>query len=266
VWILLAAALAAPCPTREAPEMVLGRVDEAEKRLADLDSDGFLERTADLSTLVTCLQAPLSPDQSAKLHRAFGLRAYLGRQADDAKLAFASARAADPDYVFPFWLVPERHEIRELYAAADPSLAVRPVLPAKDAVLRFDGVESTERPMFRPTVVQVVDEQGEVEASAWLRPTDALPAYDEARPVLPPLIGASRTARTTMLATSGVGVLTAGVTYGLAGMANQRFVEAGDRDTLLKAQRTANTYVYTSAISGGVALASLTGAFLVGRL
>ena len=45
-----------------------------------------------------------------------------------------------------------------------------------------------------------------------------------------------------------------------------RFQAATDRDTLMSSQRSANAFVYTSAISGGVAVASLTGAFLVGRL
>lgn len=262
----VAMALAAPCAERGNAEALSARVEQAEKQLGDLDSDGFLQKTNDLSVRVECLAEALSPVQAAELHRTFGLRAYLGQQTEDAKDAFSSARAADPDYVYPFWLVPERHEIRELYGAAEPDLAVLPVLPAKSGSLRFDGVEGTERPMFRPTVVQVFDDEGQVQASAWLRPTDALPPYEEARPVLPPLIGASRTARTTLLVSSGVAVVTAGAAYGLSGLANSRFRDATDRESLFSTQRSANTFVYTSAISGGVAVATLTGAFLVGRL
>lgn len=262
---LLAAAWAAPCAD-ESLVALEGDLTEAERRLGDLDSDAFLDQTADLASRVACLSEPVENVRAAHVHRVFGLRAYLARQDADARAAFASARAADPTYVFPFWLVPERHEIRELYAKSEPDLTRFPVLPARQGALLFDGEETTERPRFRPTLAQVVEDDGKVSASAWLRPTDVMPDYDEARPVLPPLAGGPKAVRTTLLVTSATTAVLSGLSYGLAGLANQRFQDATDRDTVLDAQRASRTYVTTSAVAGGAAVASLTGAFLVGRL
>ncbi len=259
-------ALAAPCEEAASLADLEADLEAAERRLGDLDSDAFLDQTADLAPRVACLAEPLEPVRVAHLHRVFGLRAYLARQDADARAAFGAARAADPNYVFPFWLVPERHEIRELYAASEPELTRFPVLPAKNGLLLFDGEETNERPRFRPTLAQVLDDAGAVEATAWLRPTDVMPAYDEARPLLPPLAGGARTVRTTLFASSGAAVVLSGVSYGLAGLANQRFQSAEDRQTVLDSQRQSRIFVTTSAVSGGAAVAALTGAFLVGRI
>ncbi|MCB9679685.1 MAG: hypothetical protein H6737_31550 [Alphaproteobacteria bacterium] len=263
-WMSLA--IADPgCADRSTPRELDALLESAERDLGELDSDGFLEQTADLPRVLSCLEDPLTSRQAARVHRAFGLRAFLGRQEAGAREAFAAARHADPDYVFPFWLVPERHAIRQLYADATPTEAVLPVLPARAGELRFDGAPIDERPQLRPVVVQVLDADGKVAATGWLRPTDPLPPYEPTHPVLPPLIGPSRTVRTGLLVTAGLSTLVAGGAYGWAGLANRDFQKAADRDSLFGSQRRANTLVTTSAIAGGTAVVSLTGAFLVGR-
>jgi hypothetical protein len=265
MWWMLALAWGAPCPEPQALGPLEVELEAAERKLGDLDSDGFLADTADLSARIGCLAEPVEPTRAAHLHRVFGLRAYLARQEEDAKAAFGSARDADPTYVFPFWLVPERHEIRELYAASEPDLTHFPVLPAKSGVLLFDGEESTDRPRFRPTLVQVLDDDGNVVRSAWIRPTDLMPEYDEAHPVLPPLAGGPKAVRTSLFVGSATAAVVSGVSYGLAGVANGRFNNAANNPELLASQRQANTFVTTSAIAGGAAVASLTGALLIGR-
>lgn len=265
-WIWMASAAAGSgCEAPIGIDTLEAQLEQAERALGDLNSDGFLSQTADLAARVECVEGAVPPKVAAHVHRVFGLRAYLGRQDADARAAFSSARAVDPDYVFPFWLLPERHAIREVYAEAEPDLAVLPVLPARNGELRFDGRPIDERPQLRPTVVQVLGNDGAVVATRWLRPADGLPPYDASRPVLPPLIGSKRTLRTTLLV-SGIaaGVLAAG-SYGVAGVANAGFQKAENRDEVFGNQRLANAMVYTSGISGGVAVVSLTGAFLVGR-
>ncbi|MCB9694425.1 MAG: hypothetical protein H6736_21660 [Alphaproteobacteria bacterium] len=261
----LAVALGATCDTTS-PEALEARVEEAERAFGDLASDRFLELTASLAQDVACLEGTVTPTMAAHFHRAFGLRAYLGRQEGDTRAAFASARLADPGYVFPFWLLPEQHALRQLYAESEPDPAVLPVLPPREGSLFMDGVASTERPQLRPTLVQVLDADGAVQASAWLRATDAMPPYTPTRPVLPPLVGNLRAFRTVLLTTSVASAAVAAGTYGVAGLANARFQGASDRDTLLGSRRLANSMVGTSAVGLGVSVTTFTGALLVGRL
>ncbi|MEZ4319861.1 MAG: hypothetical protein R3F61_20290 [Myxococcota bacterium] len=265
LWVGSVAVAATPCAERPSPGELEAVLEAAERALGDLDSDGFLEKTTDLATRVACLEGVLDPRQVARIHRAFGLRAWLARQEPDARAAFSSSRNADPDYVFPFWMVPESHALRELYSEADPAPGAVPVIPAREGMLWFDGAEGDVRPLLRPVVVQLVEPDGSVERSAWLRPTDPLPPYESTHPVLPPLVGAPRTLRTGLLVSSAAFALTAVAAYGGAALANTDFQKASDRDALFGSQRRANNLVVTSGITGGVAVASFTGALLVGR-
>lgn len=265
LFIALALA-AAPCPAPLTPEALMVELEAAQRDLGDLDSDGFLDKTADLAQRLPCIDGVLTAPQAARLHQVFGLRAWLGRQSGDARAAFASSKAADPDYVFPFWLLPPSHELRDVYAEADPDLAILPVLPPRDGELIFDGVVATVRPQLRPVVLQITDGDGKVVTSTWLRPADGLPAYEATRPVLPPLIGSARTLRTGLLATSVIGAVVAAGAYGTAGLANRGFNKAQTRDGVFGNQRLANGMVITSGVGAGVAVLSLSAAFVVGRI
>ncbi len=255
----------AACPEPLSPDGLDQRLEAAERDLGDLDSDAFLADTADLDKQVACLDAPVDAKLAARIHRAFALRSYLGREESQARVTLVSSKAVDPNYVFPFWLLPERHELRDIYAEVPDDRPMLPVLPAKRGELRFDGVPVDDRPQLHPAVVQVLDNEGKVLRSEWVRATDVLPEYDEARPVLPRLAGSARTVRTTLLVTAASTAVLAGASYGVAGIANGRFNNTTSRDTVLSSQRLANTMVTTSAISGGVAVVSFGSAFFVGR-
>lgn len=264
--LLAATTFAAPCPEALSYTSLEARLDEAEHALGDLRSDRFLELTRGLASDVECIDDVLTPPQAAHLHRVFALRAFLGRQEDDTRSAFSASRAADPTYVLPFWLVPEQHTLRGLYAEAVPDPALRPVIPARNAEIRMDGAPTTDRPLLRPVFVQIVDDEGSVATSAWLRPSDAMPAYTPTRPILPPLIGNARTLRRTLLVVAGATAVGAVASYGVAGIQNARFQKATDRETLLGGRRGANSMVGTSIVCAGVSVGSFTGALLVGRL
>ena len=267
MFLLTTLSLAAtPCPEPLTPDALTVQLEAAQRDLGDLDSDGFLDKTADLAQRLPCLAGVLTPPQAARLHQVFGLRAWLGRQTGDARAAFASSKASDPDYVFPFWLLPPSHELRDVYAEAEPDLAILPVLPAKAGDLYFDGVPATVRPQLRPVVLQITDADGKVLTSTWLRPADGLPPYEATRPVLPPLIGSARTLRTGLLTASVVGAVVAAGAYGTAGLANRGFNKARDRDGVFDNQRLANGMVITSGVGAGVAVIAISAAFVVGRI
>lgn len=265
-WFL-ATALAAPCPDGLSAQTIDAALFDAESAIGQLQSDRFLTETEDLTLTVACLREPIDASFAAHVHRVVGMRAFIGRQGEDVTGAFSAARAADPTYVWPETILPEGHGLRDQLREAPTLDAVRPLPRPRAGVLRFDGVEGLERPTDRPTVMQVLDADGEVVATGWLHPTDALLPYDARRPVLPPLPTGPRRVRSSLLVAAVTGTVASAGLYGWAAAGpSQGFEKASDLDEILSAQRSTNTLVTLSAVSGSVAVSSLTAALLIGRL
>jgi len=265
IW-WMSAALAAPCPSSHTVVDLDRQLLSAEAAIGQLQSDRFLTETEDLTQRVACLAEAATPAFAAHVHRVIGMRAFIGRQGDDVAAAFAAARDADPTYVWPETVLPPAHGIRDQLAEAPALDAVRPLPRPRGGELRFDGVASTERPVDRPTIMQVLDPDGGVTASGWLHPNDAALPYDATRPLLPPLPTGPRRVRTSLLLTAAATSTAAVGLYGWASVGPARtFQEATTLDELTASRRSVNTLVTLSSVSGAVAATSLTSALLFGR-
>lgn len=248
VWLTVADAGAADCPKPVAPADWAAHLDAAERAFSSLDEVSF-DRTMEEAGLdLACLSAPLSPEQAARYHRLVGLRLYVRDDEASASLAFAAARAVEPMGVLPSALLPPGHEARQLADRARTAGEVESVLAPKDGALWFDGTQGTERPIDRPTIVQL-QLADELAVSRYLAPGDALPPYS------PALLASPRVKRRIALGVGlGLGVSSA-VLYGVAAGSAARLegpLDGYSREDATALARRTNGLVAASAVSGAL--------------
>lgn len=266
VGLALAGTSDKACPAPVTAAELQQSLQEAETAYSRLDVEAFSDAMDQASFQVPCLAEAVDTGLVARVHRMEGLRQYVALSEERAVQAFAAARAADPTYVIPTWLVPDGHELRQLYGQMPLQNGEIEEVPAPLAGgLRFDGQAASARPARWPTLVQVLDPDGRTVASAYLFPGDALPPYLAApsaeRPASSP---GARAPRLVLLGSSVALAVGAGVTWGLAGAAERSFDDPHPEWGLaeLEAQRAqTNTLATGSALLGLAALG--TGAVAV---
>lgn len=169
---------AAACPDRATLNELNRDMERAENAYQNLDLDGFNSSSDALRTDLSCLGEPMTRVVAARIHRIEGLRGHLDGDRRAASQSFAAARSLDPDYSFPEDMVPEGSPELELYTAMDISLgATQKVDPMIDGYVLFDGRVGDARPTDWATVVQVINEDGEVNVNSYLRPGQPMPSY-----------------------------------------------------------------------------------------
>lgn len=208
---------------------------------------------------VPCLSERLDRGDVAQLHRLVGLAAVVARDNDGAQRAFAAARAVEPGFAFPVELVPPGNPIALAYVALPaPGGAQTPVpSPARGEIL-FDAESSTWRPAERPTLLQLVDPDGTVSTSAYLRPGEAMPAY----PTSAVASGSTRRgARLPLLVGASVGAVTAASLYVAAFATEDAYYASTDLDEMDRLRGESEVLAWSAAGVGLVATA--TGALAV---
>ncbi|RME22682.1 MAG: hypothetical protein D6798_15240 [Deltaproteobacteria bacterium] len=150
----------------------------AESAYADADLPALEAATAHAAELLPCVDAIVSRELAARYHRVAGLQAFVEGQEDAAERAFAAARAIDPSYRFPPELVPPGNPVLDHYRAIPVDAPKTLPVPAPaEARIYFDGVETLQRPLSWPSVVQLAEDDGTVIATAWVEANGELPAY-----------------------------------------------------------------------------------------
>ncbi len=234
--LALTIASAEACDEATSSSDLSRQVEAAEQAYGDLDIDGFIAATDTLAAALPCLSEPVTRSTAANVHRVVGLRAFVDKDGENAKLAFAAGRAIQPDYRFPDTLIPPGNPILSDYEAIPLSIESRTTPPdlASEGAWRFDGQDGVERPTTWPTVAQALDARGAVKGSVYLWPGDTLQAFDttvegiQATPVAPPepLPPAPSEAggpnKGLLVGAAGMAVVT-GVTYALANSAAKTY-------------------------------------------
>ncbi len=168
------------CQAAVSTQAVVLDLEPAERAYAEATDAGILEfqrRLASLHKEIPCLGERLPPDVVARVHRVFGLEAWLGRTkagALPARAYFAAARHLAPEYAFPPTLVgPEDPENREYIAALIDLDEARPE-PARTGLdVIIDGVRPGVRQPDWPVLLQWTNEGSEViRCSEYLLPGD----------------------------------------------------------------------------------------------
>lgn len=275
-WMAPTAQADAPCSSAAGAAELSEALQRAESAFSALDVEAFTGSMDDAVFMVPCVREVLDAPTIARLHRLQGIRQFVANEEDRAAESFAAARAADPNYQLPVWLVPEGSAIRDLYGRVPLENGGREVEPPPVAgVLRFDGQVGGERPTSWSTLVQVVDGAGAVIETAYLYPGDAMPAY-AAAPMPVTAVPATASVRPAPSRKLGLGLagvslgaaVGAGVVYGLAS-ASARDFEAEhsdwDRADLIGAQSHTNNLVLASSALGVLAAGTGLGAAFVIR-
>lgn len=262
VWGWVGGALAG-CPRGMPVEIWSDYLDTAEAAYAELDAGAFRMALSEAERQVPCLTTPLSPSDAARFHLLHGVDMFGRGAREEARLSFASARAADPGLEVPEALLAPGHAARALFSGASTPGVVS-VVPAPVAgSLRFDGHPGLDWPQDRPSLAQVLSTGGEVTASAYLVVGDALLPYEAA---LPPSARRSRTVAWGLLGTGSAASLSSVVLLGVASHSAARFAgpqpPEAQLDDLRSLQARTNREAVASGILGGVGAAALLGALV----
>lgn len=265
MWFLFAIAARGECPADSAD--VLTALQEAEAGFGALDLERFRSASDAAVTEVDCLEEALPRSVVARLHRVSGLRAFVDDDPASAAAAFASARAIEPEYLFPETLVPAGHPVHERYGAQDPTSGGSPVPLPADGRIEVDGRPGAALPETRPSVVQWVRSDGSVTESRYLGPGMQLFDYAlaETSVVVP---RPTRRSRTSVPMAIGAGVLMAAtaVTYGIGLDARSRYFDPDVALEELDPLRARTNTAFSGSVGlGSAGLALGVGALWVGR-
>lgn len=210
LWTALA--WASDCPYRTTTDTLQSQLDGANAAFANLDVDGFVSSLQDVALTLPCLNDPVTVELAAHYHRTEALRLYVEGKDAEALPPLEAAHALKPDFTYPEGQFPKGYPLlqqwQSLSATPAQTLGIR--RPPSGRAL-FDGVEGRKRPTDRPTLIQVVDNDGAIEQTWYLRPADPWP-YGE----VPRL-------RNGLLIASGASVLLAAGLYGAGWASRTRY-------------------------------------------
>lgn len=268
---LVSSASAADCLSKSTVEQITAKFDAAEKAYADFEVDLFASSLDEVAIMLPCFDAPMTPELAARYHRMRGLRLFIERDSARAQQAFAAARAIDPAYEFPTTLIPPTHSIRTQYSAIDVANPAKSPAPTPvEGHLSFDGTQTLDRPTDWPTIVQVYNGGSELQATAYVFPTDPLPAYKAIAPVVSKAVAVRKPVSPKVIFAIGAGAAAvgAGVLYVMAESSEREFFaydESYTTSDLEAMQANTNGLTYGAIGAGVLALASGAGVVFVGK-
>jgi hypothetical protein len=276
-----AAARASACPEPVTVAQLEAYVELAEQKYEDLEEAAFLDlMRSTLPPSLPCLDAPIPPSLAARYHWLVAVH-NLAPDEDAAFQAVLAAHAlAEHDDRRLLDGLPDDGDAWRLYRSV-PEERTRHTLTAPNTGgIRFDGLETLERPIDQFTIVQYTDAAGAVTLTRYLLLDQVLEPYPgsrtrDLRPALELSAGVAGGARFdaskpafkgTLIGAGAVGVA-AGVFYGLAIASKARFEDtsgSSSLDDLEALQGRTNALGMTAdglAITAGVGVGA---AFLVG--
>lgn len=258
LMLSLALAQSSPCTEPTDTLQILIAIERAEDAWSMADASTFNEANEAMTSLLPCLDEPLTRFMSARIHRMNGLYHFLNREQEPMELSFAAARTVAPAYRWPADLVPADHPVLDGYSARPlDSSDVTPILPPVKANSTFDGRETLDRPAAVPTIHQLLSEDSAVLGTWLLNPDDPLPDYPRRAAMASSgsTTETRRGARLPMLAGAAGGFAVSGLLYGLAAAADGTY-HNGDVSSVaeLEKLRSATNRRYWASV--GLASAS----------
>lgn len=178
---------------------VMTATQAANARVVAADVLGFEREVARLSSEIACLREPVSPDLAADVHLTFGLWHWAHREDELAVASMRAARRAAPSRLLPDSLFPQGDALRVAFEEARTDGPVATVRAPASRAIWFDGVDTRERPLDRPTLVQVGGLDGLPSVSRVLLPADRVPS--------PPWVHKQRRDLAIVAATTGAAAI-----------------------------------------------------------
>lgn len=278
--LLGAGAAHAACPQITRATDLQRALNEAQAAYAALDIRAFEQARASAADTLSCLGEAISPPLAAAAHRAEAISAFVGDDTQRARSAFRSSLVLQPAYRMPEDVLPPGSPLHSLYEEAralGPGLD-EPAGLVAGITLLVDGADASSVPSERPTILQIVAPDGQIQGTWYLRVGDPFPEELRGAPTPPP---AARTPTTTVQAQTagprdrrwvplavgaGVSGLLAGGAYALSARSHDQYVTPGAVDYVaLEGVRDANHAQVLAA--GGLSVVALglgVGAVIVG--
>lgn len=277
------AARAAACPEPVSVAQLEAFVGLAEQRYEDLEEAAFLDlMRSTLPPSLPCLDAPIPPALAARYHWLVALH-NLAPDEDAAFQAVLAAHAlAGHDDRRLLLGLPADGDAWRLYRSVPAERTHHTLTAPAGGGIRFDGIETLERPIDQFTIVQYTDPDGAVTLTRYLLLDQVLEPYPgsrtrDLRPARELSAGVGGRAgfdpskpafKGTLIGAGAVGVA-AGVFYGLAIASKARFEDPtapaslGDLQALQARTNALGVAADGLAITAGVGVgaALLVGAF-----
>lgn len=225
-------------------------LNQAERAFVTEQVPVLEEALRDARKALACVDAPLTPTQSARMHRAEGLLAHLrGNRARTHDLLRAMIRS-DP-WLGLGVLVDGDHPLTRQAIAAEelePSRTFDIAWPQTGAV-HVDGLAANRAPAAHPWIHQHLTEDGRVVATSWVEAGHDAPSLD-----------VRRRGRGLGWTLAGVGTgLAAGALYGAAWSQRARYEQAVDAqdDAAARQLHGATNALSIAAVAAGGSGATL---------
>lgn len=250
--VVASVAQAAPaCPVSRTAEELGAALAGADAAWGNSAAD-FQVAVVSMRSILPCVAGAVDAPTAAHVHRIEGLVAFASRDRARTLLAFAAARAADPAWAPSDDLAPPGSPLRAAWDEASAPSTTAPLPPAREGALRVDGVPAHLRPTGRPALLQIVDERGHADTTAWLDVGAPPPAYRRAVPVAA-WVGA------------GASVLAGGVLLGAAYGADADYRASTSVDEADRRRATVNGLaggaVALGAVGVGLGVVAVAGTF-----
>lgn len=294
IWLSLAlgwlasTAYADDCDNVVPVATIESHMDAAEARFKAMDAAGFSLAATGIRAEIECMEEIADPELAARIHTLLGLDAFLQRDLQASRQAFAAARLSKPGWTLSTDLVPAGNPLHEAFQALDLGQVDNHAVtdPGLVGAVFFDGNESLLRNEGVPTLFQRTDLTGLVVQGAYLYPDDDDPTWQSPLPEAAPApelptvasnqstvtrvekerASSGKGARIGLLAGAGAAAVGAGVLYGLASGAAATYRDPQTDYVELDGLRSqANTLTFASAGAGVLAVGLGVGGALVGR-
>lgn len=169
-------ALAGDCSIPIPQSMFDTKLNDVEEALRNRDSDLMTQKMEQLTDSIPCLAQPVTQVQASRYHTLQGISQFLKKDIDKAQLYFSSARAANSQAEIKTDFYPEGHMIHNLFSTAPEVSDGENLEPPAKGSLLFDGLNSSTRPLYRPTIYQHI-QNGKSISSSLLEPLQEMPDY-----------------------------------------------------------------------------------------
>ena len=238
----------AACPVSRTVEELRASLDAVDAAWGG-DTSAFSDAVGTTRAILPCVATEVDAATAAHLHRAEGLDAFLHRDGEGARRAFAAARATDPSWTLPDSMAPAGNPLRAEWAALPPVPPTAPFYAPDPTGTRVDGVPGTARPDDRPVVLQHLGADGRSDLAVWLAAGQPTPWGDAPAP------GPTRSRAKGWWTATAATLATSGALYGAGAIARYGWYDESETAGQANERRpVVNDLVYVSA---GVAAVGL---------
>jgi hypothetical protein len=174
-WTLaMGAAQAADCAMPLPAVIFESQLSDVEQALNAKNLAQMSQRLTELEKQVPCIAQPITAAQAGRYHLIHGINLWISKESTTAKLHFSAAKAAAADIGIPTTVFPSAHQIHETFATA-PLIDDAETFNGTGQTF-FDGAESDQRPLYRPTIFQA-GLDGKIAVTQIVLPGEPLPGY-----------------------------------------------------------------------------------------